>query len=264
MKRLFFGAEMHAPWPSSFPKGRLIEEPCRHVTLAFLGQCEENILFESLKDFPKIHYDLGEVGIFEQCLILPSSPSPHVVAWQVKWLHAFNALSHFQSILSDWLKAKGYALDSREWLPHVTLCRQPFDSREWEQAFAPLPCYSGAIHLYESEGNLKYVPLWSYPVMHPFEEFEHTADMAFWIRGKTLSQLYDHAFTALAFKFPPLLAYLKSSPSVSTLEEVIMELNEGIGQADGEIGCPMKAVSFHGEIQERENGLLQWEMIVDV
>jgi RNA 2',3'-cyclic 3'-phosphodiesterase len=33
--------------------------------------------------------------------------------------------------------------------------------------------------------------------------------------------------------------------------------------SDVEVGCPFKAVSYHGEIHE-SNGLLQWEMIVDV
>ncbi len=37
-KRLFFGAEVSAPWPKELPQGRVLEEKARHLTLAFLGE----------------------------------------------------------------------------------------------------------------------------------------------------------------------------------------------------------------------------------
>jgi hypothetical protein len=40
-------------------------------------------------------------------------------------------------------------------------------------------------------------------------------------------------------------------------------LNEAIARVDEQMGTPFKAVSFHGDIQEEE-GVLKWEMIVDV
>ena len=42
-----------------------------------------------------------------------------------------------------------------------------------------------------------------------------------------------------------------------------MELNNLVMAVDQDIGSPIKAVSFHGEIEKKEN-YLQWEMIIDV
>ena len=36
-KRLFFGFEVKAPWPQGLPKGRILKEDQRHITIAFLG-----------------------------------------------------------------------------------------------------------------------------------------------------------------------------------------------------------------------------------
>ena len=47
-------------------------------------------------------------------------------------------------------------------------------------------------------------------------------------------------------------------------DEIIIQLNEKISLWDAESGCPFKAVSFSGEITKKENGLLHWEMIIDV
>jgi hypothetical protein len=88
--------------------------------------------------------------------------------------------------------------------------------------------------------------------------------MAFIIRGRTFQQLYHNAFTALAFRFPYFLNYFVEQSSIQTIEELIIELNRIIGEADAAVGCPLKAVSFHGEAAVLPDNTLQWEMIVDV
>lgn len=230
--RLFYGLEVKAPWPEKLPEGRLIEEHSRHLTTEFLGDVEEEP-----KDRPEVPYRMGPVGIFNEVLILRN-----VVAWHV-----------------DWLEDQFFV--GRELLHHVTMARKPFRPAEWKETFSPLPVIGTALHLYESVGNLTYKPRWSYPLIVPFDEFEHTADIAFRIRGYSLEQLHLHAEIALAFVHPPLLAYRKKR-SATTLDEVIIQLNELITRCDSAIGTPFKAVSFHGSVQEYET--LEWEMIVDV
>ena len=71
-----------------------------------------------------------------------------------------------------------------------------------------------------------------------------------------------HAQVALANEFPPFLDFMDQECG-EELDGVIAALNRMISQADATLGCPVKAVSFHGDLRE-EDGLLIWEMIVDV
>jgi 2'-5' RNA ligase len=265
IKRLFFGIEVHAPWPSSLPHGRLLDEAHRHLTLAFLGEIPYLDLLKLLEDFPRPTFQVGSVGIFDTCLCLPSR-HPHVVAWHAQWLDAHSGIIPFQQAVVAWLIQHHYAVDTyhKEWMPHVTLCRQPFDFHAWKTSFTPLPFYTGSIHLYESQRNLAYTPLWSLMIQPPFIEIEYMADMAFKIYGETIQQLYHHAFTALAFKYPAFLDFFNSTAQPYTLDDLIIELNQLISQTDQAVGCPLKAVSFHGEIASFNDMLLQWEMVVDV
>lgn len=262
IKRLFFGIEVHAPWPEKLPRGRLLDEIHRHLTLAFLGNIPFAPLQSVMEQFPSPSMKVGTVGYFDACLLLPPR-HPHVVAWHAKWWDEQNPIITFQKKLSAWLASLGYSLDDRPWEPHATLCRSPFDSTKWKEAFAPLPFYTASIHLYESTGRLQYVPIWTLPIVQPFQEIDHTADMAFLIRGETLGHLYLNAFAALAYKAPSLLEFF-SLPIINSLDDLIIALNASIGRADSAVGCPMKAVSFHGEAAPLSDSILQWEMIVDV
>jgi 2'-5' RNA ligase len=259
MKRLFFGAEITAPSTQEPLSGRLIDPTYRHLTLAFLGNTSFSKLEEQLSLFPKPVFRVGLVGVCDRLLFLPPEHS-RVVAGHVSGLEK---LKLFHDSLSAWLEERGYPIDRREFLPHVSLARAPFDPEEWEKQFTPFPVVISAIHLYESTGNLNYVPLWSYPLLPPFEEFAHTADIAFHIRGASLPEIHLHAQIALAFKFPPLLAYF-AEDLCSDLDDIIIALNATIARADQEAGCPFKAVSFHGKVVQDENKILHWEMIVDV
>ncbi|MBA2367807.1 MAG: hypothetical protein H0V82_02140 [Candidatus Protochlamydia sp.] len=264
IKRLFFGLSVEAPWPSTFPPGRLMEESFRHLTLAFLGETDLSkieALFPSLPPFP---LDIGLGGRFDRLLFLPPR-HPHVVAWHVEWLGEGSLLDQYQHTLTEWLKNSGFALNEKNsFLPHVTLCRSPFDIKPWRKCFSSLPLFASALHLYESLGNSRYQSLWSKPLVPPFKEIEHAADIAFQVTGNSYPHLYLNASLAIAFNFPPFLDYIGPSEVISNLDQCIMALNDALSRLDVDIGSPFKAISFHGEAELTENGFLKWEMIVDV
>lgn len=260
--RLFFAYSIDAPWPSSYPEGRLIAEEGRHITVAFLGNCDPNALLQNLHMTPLPHLSISPVGIADRILFLPKD-AHRVASYHVDWLEKKSLLEDYANTLGQWLKALGYSVDARPWLSHVTIARAPFKTEEWESSFEPLPCAMRALTLYESMGNLTYKPLWSHSWLLPFEEFEHTADIAFRIRGSSLKELFLHAQYALAFKFPPLLSFVQEG-NPSNIDEIIINLNELVMRADCAIGCPFKSVSFHGEIRQDKHNILIWEMIVDV
>jgi 2'-5' RNA ligase len=263
IKRLFFGLEVLAPWPHEFPKGRLLADSCRHLTLAFLGQTSYTQLQTLLPTLPAFPLQVGLVGTFDQCLFLPEK-QPHVVAWHVKWLEDVQPLEAFRHDLVAWLKKADIPVDEKNsFLPHVTICRSPQEKDKWQAAFKPLPLIVKDLHLYESLGNCTYKPIWSSQTQLPFEEIEHTADIAFRIWGKDITQMQLHAYAALAFKFPPLLDYFSYVQKANDLDDIVIGLNEIVAKADEELGCPYKAISFHGQLKEVDQ-ILTWEMIVDV
>lgn len=256
-RRLFFGFEIEAPWPEGFPNGRLLDEKNRHLTLAFLGNVDPTPLMQALETIPRPPFKIGPVGVFDQFLALPKD-QPRVASWHMRWLSAQDEIVDFHARLRVWLENLGFQMDQRPLLSHATIARAPFRVEEWEEAFTPLPFLITGFHLYESTGGLHYPSIWQLPLEKAFEEFEHTADIAFTIRAENLQQLYVHGATALSFKFPPLIDYI-CEQSFDHLNEVVRALNQLIAAADQERGCPFKAVSYHGQFT---NGL--WEMIVDV
>lgn len=261
-KRCFFGLEVEAAWMAPMPDGRILEEENRHITLVFLGNVSLSDLQKKLALFPQPSFRLAPVGTCDKLLFLPEK-NPHVVAAHVTWCMP-EVLSKYHEQLSDWLQEQGFKVEKKEFLSHVTLARAPFDAESWKMAFSPFPILVKALHLYESLERLQYSSLWSLPLPSPIEEFEHTADIAFRIRGDSLPQLFLYAQMALALKFPPLMDYFSDGSRLDHLDELIIQLNKDVAHADAEIGCPFKAISFHGEIVKEENGLLHWEMIVDV
>lgn len=266
-KRLFFAIEVQAPWPEKLPAGRLLAVNVRHMTLAFLGNTSWSKLENALQDFPTPTFKVGFSGQFDSCLFLPPRHA-NVVAWHACWNDNTAPLLDFQQQLCSWLTAEQLLPPSdqpqRPWLPHVTLCRAPFDREAWSKAFQPLPFVTGKVHLYESLGNLHYEPIWSYDILPSFEELDHTADVAYRVYGPTMQDIYLHARTALAFTFPPLQDYFAPVTAIDSLDSIVMELNGAIQRADAAIGAPFKAVSFHGAIEPFEPNVLAWEMIVDV
>lgn len=258
MKRLFFGFEIKAPWHVT-PPGKIVQEQMRHLTLAFLGNIEFEKLETHLSALPLPQFQVGLSGFFDRILYLPPR-HPHVVAWH--GILDDQKITEYVVRLHDWLKTLGIERDLRlPWLPHVTLARSPFERENWNKNFLPLPFYFCNLHLYESKPNLQYTPIWSASLLPPYDELEHTADLAFQIRAENEMDLYQNAFTALAFHFPPLIEYKQSAPAHA--DKIVSTLNHALALADAEKGCPFKAVSHHGEII-KQNGLHTWEMIVDV
>jgi 2'-5' RNA ligase len=264
IKRLFVGMEATAPWPKAMPAGRTIHEAERHATLAFLGSVDWHELKPLMGEFPSPTFPCGVVGIFDKILFLPKH-HPHVVSWQVNLLSMSAPMAAYQKTIANWLSYRGFLPSEKDqtWLPHVTLAREPFEFTHWRTSFTPLPVVFKAIHLYESLGHSRYYPLWSLPLIEPWLELEHTADIAFEIHGSCLSDIYTHAHTALAFQYPSFVKFMPQDPTFDNLDDVIITLNESIALCDATLGCPFKAVSWHGELIPQDT-YLKWEMIVDV
>lgn len=261
-KRLFLGMEVVAPWPEELPSGRILLPEDRHVTLAFLGDTNLPQLQTLLDSFPKPPFEIGLAGYFDHPLFLPES-SPHVAAWHIHWLEQEAQFFHFREEIVAWLQ--GYHLfpkkEKKRFVSHVTIARSPFVIHEWKHSFVKRPLFIRNIHLCESLGFSRYEVCWTYPILAPFEEKEHTADIAFVVRGKTMEQIHLHAQLALSFHDLKLLKYF-SFEKVQNIDEIVQSLNRMISLADQAEGCSLKAVSYHGNVQGSD--VLEWEMIVDV
>lgn len=246
--RIFFGLEAIAPWPETFPTGRLIDPTSRHATLVFLGDCNG---FD-LKKIPLPPFVLGFTGFFDRLLIFQ-----HAIGWHVQM--PTSALQKYQETLLQIFQKQP---EEHELLLHVTLARKPFDEEGWRRAFQKLPVLFPALHLYESHENLLYKPIWTHSLIPPFEEIEHTADIAYKVRGRDLHEIYNNAKMALAFRFPQMLDFY-SQTEPKTLDALISDLNRSVSLADSAIGCPFKAVSFSSKMLQND-AFTEWEMIVDV
>lgn len=265
-KRIFYGLEIKAPWPENLPDGRFLLESDRHMTLAFIGNVDYEEIAPILKNSPLPQRTVGVGGVFNEGLLLPPR-HPRCVSWHIDYLTGTDQTIAYQKQLTDYLVQQSLLSEKeskRPFLPHVTICRKPFLVNQWKKAFSPLPLMATNLHLYESTGKLRYEPIWTYHMLPPLEEIDHTADIAFRIRGETAEEVFLHACLALAFEHPPFLPYIPRNESFTTVDDIIITLNELITKIDSEEGCPFKAVSFHGSLEKSTNGTLAWEMIVDV
>jgi RNA 2',3'-cyclic 3'-phosphodiesterase len=265
-KRLFFAFEIHAPWPEELPPGRVIDPKMRHCTIAFLGNHALSKLDPILKAMPRPSFKIGLAGKFERVLFLPKKRDPNVVAWEIAFWEKGDRFASYADELITYLQQQEVIESNKknESLAHVTIARRPFEREEWEANFQPLPTYLGTLHLFESLGHLTYRSVWSHPILPPFDELPHTADLAYKIRGESIREIYLHALLALTFEDPRLLKVIELQEELRSLDEVIAQLNRDIGRADAEIGSSFKAVSYFGELRKLPNQILEWEMIVDV
>lgn len=259
-RRLFFGMEVDAPWPTVYPEGRIIEIQNRHLTLAFLGSVKEERfqeLLDTSSQLPISNLTLGSIGQFDQPLFFS-----HVVAWHVKLIHE-EPLIDLQKKLLSFLKEKEFQVsENHRFKPHITIARTPYKKEKWEESFRALPLQVTHLHLYESMGKSCYEKRKTWQVTPLFEEISHTADIGYIIRGASLLDLYYSAATALAFIFPPFLQFFEGG-EIEDFNALVSKLNQTLAYADIEIGCPFKAVSYHGDLLQKEN-YYEWEMIVDV
>ena len=263
MKRLFFAAEIAAPWPQDLPKGRYIAEEFRHMTIAFLGLVDSRNLLNLMNQVPLPKWRIGPAGIFNRYTFLPEK-SPRVVAACPAFAQGEEAVINYQKELSQWLFDHNFLKTIEHFLPHVSISRDPFDENGWRSFSCKIPFFIRGIALFSSLGSSRYELLWEKKSQPPFEEIEHTADIAYQICGENFSQLAIHATIALAFSFPSFSRYIGASPYCSSIEDVIYLLNERVAQIDIEEGIGLKAVSYHANVEERGNELLYWTMIVDV
>jgi len=257
-KRLFIAFECTISHNQKYPEGRSIFP--LHMTLAFISDTpiDDNIVFgEELKNC------LGKIapcGLGRQIVFLPSD-NLRAVAIEVQELPEI--LFEGQKKITAWLSSLGYHQEkARPFYPHVTLARRPFEQGAWKEWFKETVVICSDLHLYQSKGNLEYESLWQIPFKAPFEEIEHTADFAFLIRGETVAEIFKHSQICLMAKFPELIPFMNFE-TPANLNKVISLLNKVISCADEEIGSPIKAISYHGKIEKRDD-FLEWEMIIDV
>ncbi len=264
-KRLFFAFSIHTPWPENLPPGRIIEENNRHMTFVFLGNQNPETLLNQIDDLPHPSFSIGKTGKFSECCFLPKKEA-NTASWEGNWFNNGSQVESYHNKLVQALMSQGYSLNRRSdtFFPHVTIARRPFNKEEWLEAFTQLPFYLKEFHLLESLGHSQYRSLWNVPFLHPFDEFEHTADIAFTIRGETLTELYANAATALCFEYPAMTSFVNIVKKPQSLEELIQLLNHHLFEIDCQIGVPFKAVSYSGKMKETNARFYEWEMIVDV
>jgi 2'-5' RNA ligase len=263
IRRLFLVLKAVCPWPD-LPKGRILEEKDRHLTLIFFGDFDLKVITSTLKNIPDPSFSVGLSAKFDEIAFLPKK-KPNVAAWHVDFFEKekfFCFLQTFKEYLKkcDILPKEKYT----EFIPHVTIARKPFSFDEWEASFTELPVYFESFHLFESLGNLSYTTHWDFSFAPPFKEIEHTADLAFNIFAEDLNQLLINSQMALSFSCPDFIRFISREDKVKSLEDIIYLLNKDISNMDISIGSPFKAVSYTGGIKKTEKNILMWEMIVDV
>lgn len=249
LKRLFFGYEVEAPWFSPMPKGRILAQENRHLTLAFLGEVSYEKLFQQLDEAPKFPFSVGAAGICLELIYLPKRRA-NALALNFKWLTQEALMLRFQQELVIWLQDKGYsaAHSTEQFLPHVTLARRPFDSLAWDETFYPIPLITTHLHLYESVGSMCYKPLWSRRVLSPIvrKDLSDDSQVVFSLKGCSYEDLWTHAWLALGFIWP----------------EVVFEIVEGWRfenqkDAENKLNRILKTSGSPGSVTLKGLGLIQ-------
>jgi len=255
--RLFVAFAIEAPWPENLPLARSLNREDRHLTIAFLGNTHREQTLDAFKNLPLPLLSLGLACYFDAPLFLPDD-SPNVVSWHVELPHEEEFHQYVNAV-----HAHLNTPQEKKWLPHVTLGRRPFNKNLWAESFYPIPMVASKICLYESLGNLRYAVLATHDLVPPIEIIEHTADIAFLLRGLTMNDLFHHALVALAFEDPNFCRFRHESQKITTIDDIIFQLGHYLTSLDSKEGSPFKGVSLHGHLKEK-HGLLEWEMIVDV
>lgn len=262
-KRIFVAFEIFAPWLEKEAKGRYINKDLRHVTLAFLGNVTKEKLDNIISKLPAPSFKIGAVGIFDKILFLPKLHS-RVVSFNITWLIFEKEILEYRKDLLSFFKKLDISIEDKPFLSHVTVARKPFDKKSWKKDFIKLPFIIKKIILYESLKNSNYKSLFFHDLILPFEELEHTADIAFKINGCSYYHLFINGFIALCFKSLKFIDYFpKEKFSIKDIDDVIIKLNDLIGEMDSEVGSMFKAVSFQSNVVDKKK-YLEWEMIVDV
>lgn len=264
VKRLFFAFKVIIPpFDEPLPYGKVLEDGDLHATLVFMGQVSHKKYNDIIKEIPKAPFSQALFGIFDELLFLPTY-SKNVVAYHILLDKEDNTkVELFKEALTDYLKKLDLSIDSKPLLLHTTLARKPFDEGLWQQHFQKRPLLLTSFCLYESLGNRKYKPLYEQKFHPLFEEVYHTADIAYTVYGHNLDELYINAQRAISFWVANFFLFFNTK-KIDSLDDIIYYLNQTLSIMDIEMGCPLKAVSMHGQIEKAENNLLKWQMIIDV
>lgn len=234
-RRLFFGFEVDTPDQIALAAGKLLAKKDRHITLAFLGEVDLEILLTHLNHFPKPDFTDGFMGIFSEVLFLPP-PHPTSVAYKATFPGKERSIRMFQQRLVNWLKVLGFPPDEpeREWLPHVTFARKPFEFSPWRDAFQSCPFAVSKLHLYESMGDTKYEPRWTYSFKPVYE--------ATIVRGRIFTEWFFHMKAALSMRHPQLWEFFQDSSEPRSHREAYQMINRGIAAANAKHGLGINAL----------------------
>jgi 2'-5' RNA ligase len=195
MKNLFLAFEIKGQWPASFPKARLIPDAYRHLTLAFIGPYDNSSVMNVVPTIPRFKDTISPSGRLDNLIFLP--PGIERIAVLIPQFFDMPAVMNYQKEVSGDLLRKLGLQEKRSFLPHVSIARAPFDHKEWKEISWNIPFYVSSLSLYQTVASLRYDILWKQPYTPPFDEIDHTADLAYTIRGRNLSELFSHALLCL-------------------------------------------------------------------
>lgn len=253
-KRLFFGFEVYAPWPEDLPDAKTLKAKHRHLTIAFLGDTSYKQVRSLIPKMPKPSFRVGPIAVSDACLCLPKR-DPRVVTWHVAPFGK-DTITEYQKEVSSFLGERGYPVDEREFLKHITLGRSPFNKKEWKKSFRPLPLYLKNFHLYESFNDLRYEPIWTHDLLPPFEEVQ---EGLFHLHGESFQEVFLNSQIALAFKCPSLIPFLDPNYTVRNLHDGGIRLRSILNSAyEGRVTA-IRDATFP-DSGKQEKGLLTWEL----
>jgi 2'-5' RNA ligase len=264
IKNFFFAFELETIWEDDFKDLKVIDKKNRHLTLLFLGENNFNEIKKYLDQMSNLNIQIGSVGYFEKVIFLPEN-NPRAAAYKANFLNDELKIKNYQKELISFFKNKEINLKKeKDFLPHVTISRDKFDKKELKNKFIKAPFYIKSFNLYESLFSSNYKSLWKKEYLAPFKEIEHTADIAFEVVGIDCNQLLLNAFTAICFKEFKMLDYINLLKKVSSIDEIIINLNEILTQMeiDG-YQAFFKAISLNQKTYKKNN-LIFWEMVIDV
>lgn len=249
--RLFFGFEVQTTPKIQLPPAKIIGEKHRHITFSFLGEVDLDPLLIHLERFPAPDFARGIVGELTEVLFLPPQ-HPKAVAWKAAFFHKERKVRSFHQQFEDWLRVLGFTPTDpeREWLPHVTFGRAPFDENKWRENFEPHPFVATRFHLYESLGNSIYEPRWTYALVPPFVIEGDTI----LLRGSSLAELLLHAQVALSILYPPLWNYYHEASSLRHSLNMMTHLNKSISAARAKYSIDLHSIKVEeppAEVQEK-------------
>ncbi|NGX56578.1 MAG: RNA 2',3'-cyclic phosphodiesterase [Candidatus Anoxychlamydiales bacterium] len=263
-RKLFFAFEIETIWIDNFKNASVVDKKNRHLTLLFLGENDLNEIKKQLDLMPKLNLLLGSCGYFDKPFFLPKNNS-RVAAYNAIFLEDNAKIENYQkNLYSFFLKEEFNLKNEKDFLPHITILRKDFEKKEFEKQFKQTPFYLKSFNLYESLFHSNYKALWKMDYLAPFIELKHTADIAFEVRGKDFDSLLLHSFIALCFKEFKLLKYKKNLKKVSSIDDIIIDLNEilTLMEIDG-YQASFKAISFNQKNWVKDN-IIYWEMVIDV